>query len=362
MGRRRNGLTCVGADTGATGLRAVQLRRADGAVEVVHSARWEGRRGDETHAPSGEEVSGCLGHGGFRGRRVTAVLHPPDVDFFALELPRTDESDVEAAVRHEVERLAGPKRAELETRYWELPTTRASIPNAVGAAVSRDKVMELVTAFESAGWLCMGVDASATALARFGSLLREWRADEVWGMLDLGQRQARAVICLGHVPVLVRSVGSGGGEWTDRIAQSLQVSPRAAEIHKREYGIRGGGTPTAAGETTGNEGPGGTATAELSGILLGILRSELRELAGEIKRSFEYVLSCYPGSSPTELILVGGGAAMPGVPQHLASALGIPVQRASSCLEESGCQLRYSSGKRSGLEEMAAAIGAALEG
>lgn len=350
---KRSGISIVGVDPGVTGLRAVQIRWIDGVAEVVNSARWETTQGDGETLPWAA-LPGFLNHAGFQGRRTAAVLHPPDLDYFALDLPADSDTDAEASIRAEVERMAGNRREDLETRYWRLPVSRSSAPGAIAVAASRTTVLEIVETLGRAGWLALRVDASAESLARVGALLRAWRKDELWGILDLGHRQARLVICLGETPVLVRTAGAGGGEWTDRIAQSLQVSERAADIHKREYGIRGAHAEESAGQTP-------VATAELAGMLLNILRGELRELATEIKRSFEYILSCYPGTSPSELLMVGGGAGMPGLGEHLAGALGIPVQRASSCLEESGCRLRYSTGKRCGLEELAVAVGTAIE-
>jgi Tfp pilus assembly PilM family ATPase len=210
-------------------------------------------------------------------------------------------------------------------------------------------------------------------------------------VLDLGERQTRLVLCLGNVPVLARTAGTGGLAWTERIGRELQISPKAAEVHKREHGIALTGrgvrqsSPAAVEEVSGTPKLAGPATdpdprldhsprrehaasrdlkgesassapeahasaprAQLSSLLLGCLRSELTAIAAEVKRSYEYVLSCYqsPGSegkrSPADLILVGGGAAMRNLPEFLRFALGIPVRRASDYLRDEPTRLRCS--------------------
>ena len=128
---------------------------------------------------------------------------------------------------------------------------------------------------------------------------------EIWGMLDIGHRQSRLALCVENVPVLVRDTGPGGDAWTERIATSLSISHRAGEIHKIEHGIA-----TGQRERAGD----GAATDELATMILGILRGDLTEMATEIKRSYEYVLSCYPNRQIADLVLTGSGALLKNLP------------------------------------------------
>jgi Tfp pilus assembly PilM family ATPase len=166
---------------------------------------------------------------------------------------------------------------------------------------------------------------------------------------------------LGESPVLIRNTGTGGREWTQRIAEALQLSIGAAEIQKRTHGIALTGRPAAAdslqricmGETAD------PVRNEIGSLLLGALRSDLNDLAAEVKRSYEYALSCYPGRHAGDLVLVGGGAGLRNLPEYLAGVLGITVRKASSYLSESDCRLNYGTDEGHPLEAFAAAVGLA---
>jgi type IV pilus assembly protein PilM len=293
----------------------------------------------------------------FRGRDVVTALDPPFVEFHAIELPPAvladEREDATKVVHWEVGRLLNQPVENVETRHWPLPTKQTPGPNAIGTAARRDVVTQRVNVCNEARLSCAHLDIGAAALSRFGAIINDWRTEEIWGVLDLGFSEARLVLCVEDVPVLVRRAGSGGRAWTDRIAESLQLGAKAAEIYKRDHGIAltGRGVRHASGEPP---------ASELASILLSALHNDLRELASEIKRSYEYVLSCYPGRRAADLILVGGGAAMRGLPEFVGGALGIPVRRAFDYAHTDSCRLQYASGKQSRLEVLALAIGLAI--
>ncbi len=214
--------------------------------------------------------------------------------------------------------------------------------------------MQVVAACRDADLVCTQVDAAAAALARFGYLAAEWSGDLVWGLLDFGFRQTRLILCVDDLPVLVRHAGTGGQAWTKRVAEELQVSPKTAEFHKREAGI----------ELVGRGVRGDAAAAprsELGAILTGILRSDLNAIAAEVKRSYEYVLSCYPSRRAGGLLMVGGGAALRNLPEFLTNALGIPVDRASRHAKSEASRLDVAKCREEDIDELAVSIALAID-
>jgi Tfp pilus assembly PilM family ATPase len=314
---------------------------------------------DGNHAPlRAERIRSCVGQAGFRGREVVTALDSPAVEFHSLDLPETvvagDHGDTPQVVRWEVERLANQRGEGMETRHWPLPATDVQAPNVIAVSADYRTVSRTLKICDDAGLLCTGIDVGAAALARLGALLSARSPDEVWGVLDVGHAESRLVLCVDHVPVVVRQAGSGGSTWTQRIAKSLQLSTKAAEVQKREHGIAlaGRGVRRESVDLSGQE---------IAAILLAALRSELKELASEIKRSYEFARSCYPRCRVGDLVVVGGGAAMHNLPEFLSAALGIPVKRASDCLDDDGCRLRCDTAEqRKRLNVVAQAIGLAL--
>jgi Tfp pilus assembly PilM family ATPase len=400
--------TPIGLDIGDTAIRAVQLRRSGDHYTLAAAARTDfAAGGSPATGPSqtsnlkseiSKGVRAALRQASFAGRVVVTALNPPEVEFHALDLPaaalRAPEREARQMVHWEIGRLTSESPDKVETRHWHLPTAAGSAPNAIGVSAGREAVAHLVDACGAAGMVCSCVDTCATALCRFGRLLRPWPDDVLWGVLDVGARQTRLLLCFGESPVLIRNTGTGGREWTQRIAETLQLSVGAAEIQKRTHGIVPTGrsfpspgvhdgrsdlsacvhaqadppdTPLLKSEISNlksQRGVGAWRTAdsarnEVGSLLLGALRSDLNDLAAEVKRSYEYVLSCYPGRHAGDLVLVGGGAGLRNLPEYLAGALGIAVRRASSYLSESDCRLSYGTDGRHPLEAFAAAVGLA---
>ncbi|MDO8631937.1 MAG: pilus assembly protein PilM [Phycisphaerales bacterium] len=396
--------TPIGLDIGDTAIRAVQLRRSGDRYTLAAAARTDSAAcGSPATGPSqisnpksqiSKGVQAALRQASFAGRLVVTALNPPEVEFHALDLPaaalRAPEREARQMVHWEIGRLTSESPDKVETRHWHLPTASGSAPNAIGVSAGREAVVHLVDACGAAGMVCSCVDTCATALCRFGRLLRPWPEDVLWGVLDVGARQARLLLCFGESPVLIRNTGTGGREWTQRIAEALQLSVGAAEIQKRTHGIAPTGRPfpspgvhvpspcvhagrgdppdptllkSQISNLKSQRGAWGTADPvrnEVGSLLLGALRSDLNDLAAEVKRSYEYVLSCYPGRHAGDLVLVGGGAGLRNLPEYLAGALGITVRRASSYLSESDCRLSYGIDDRHPLETFAAAVGLAI--
>jgi type IV pilus assembly protein PilM len=359
----RHNRTPIGLDVGESGVRAVQLEHTADRYCVMSAAALGDQPTADAAAAGGPEqlslrIQRCIRTERLRGRSVVSALNPPAVEFHTLDLPpavlKDPKADVAEVVRWEVGRLMNQPVEAIETRHWALPTTQTPAPNAIGVTARRESVSGLLDACGRAGLICTCVDAGATALSRLGYVLNAWCSDQVWGVLDVGYRDSRLVLCAGDVPVLIRRAGSGGNVWTTRIAELLHVSAKAAEVHKRDHGIALTGRGTRQDSV---EAP----VRELASIMLSAVRSELKDLAAEVKRSYEYVLSCYPQRHAADLVLTGGGAALRNLPEFLSDALGIPVRRASNYLDGESCRLQHRSGKQLPLEVLACAVGLALE-
>lgn len=353
----------IGLDVGENGVRMAEVRQQGQRFVVVKTLQHEqpSARPSEDSPDKAEQLrkrlASLVRSAGIRRRCIAVELNPPEVEFHPLELPSAvvanDETKVGELVRWEIDRLLGDASAGVETRHWLLPSTEIPAPSVMGSAAQREAVLEMVEVCDAAGVHCLSVEPASVALSRLGRLLNNWDAKDLWGILDVGARETRLILCVDGVPTVVRRAGSGGRAWTARIADSLQLGVRAAEIQKREQGI--------AHSSRGvRSGPGGPPAREVASILLGALRSELKEIASEIKRSYEYALSCYPTHRAAHLILVGGGAAMRNLPEFLGDALQIPVARASDFLAQESCRVSFETGKSKRIDEFAVAVGLAL--
>ncbi len=347
--------TPIGVDLGARGVRLAQ-GVLDARGYTLQSAVQCERAGGAADDPADAQLcqrllESCLRKVRFRGRTAVSALTTPDLEYHPLELPAAAmNANAEQVVRWEVDRLRPNASTDFETRHWRLPTTSMPAPNTVAVAAAPEAVRKLVDACGHAGLVCSRVDAAAAALVRLGCLLKQRPANAVWAVLDLGERQTRLVMCVDNTPVLVRIAGTGGCSWTQRVADALQVSFKTAETHKRTHGITVSGRTSRTADDV-------ELRSELSSMVLGALRLDLNDVAAEVKRSYEYVLSCHANRAAADLVLVGGGAGLGNLPEFLSSALGIPVARASDALSCQDCRVRVAPTVREPIDRYSLAIG-----
>ncbi len=354
-------MTPIGIDIGETAVRAAQLKRSTAGFIITTLAHLDRGPIAKAGAPPAIEqvVARLLASAQFKGRTVITALNPPEVEFHVLELPEAalqGSENADNVIHWEIGRLTSHSAEEVETRHWLLPSRAggAGAANAIGVSARRDAVMAQLAMCDRGRMRCSGIDTGATALNRFGRLLRPWGDDEIWGLLDLGSRQSRLILCLGESPILIRHTGEGGCSWTERIAEVLQISLPAAEFQKKSHGV------AVVARREGRDGRSSVPPDEVAMLLVGALRGELNEMAGEIKRSYEYVLSSYPGRRAGDLVLVGGGAGMPNLAELLSGILGITVRSASSYRDHPRCRIQFGVQSRGTLEEYATAIGLAV--
>ena len=245
---RRTSVSPVGLDIGQTGARAAQLQRTDNKWQLSNAIHWRVRREEDRNRgilAIEDRLRRSIKQKDFIGRRLVVGLSQPDVELHALELPekgqREVDQQIDKAARWEIERLSRFPEGMAETACWQFPKGRGTRTTAIGVAAATQTINDVWSACRRSGAECQRVDVSACALSRVGVLLRPPQADEVWGVLDLGARQSRLIICVDQLPVAARSIEDGGDRWTQRISEAIRVSLDSAELHKCDHGIHATG-------------------------------------------------------------------------------------------------------------------------
>jgi type IV pilus assembly protein PilM len=188
------------------------------------------------------------------------------------------------------------------------------------AAAQEATLMKLVSAVEAGGLQVAAVDlvplaliralarpvAAPVAVAEGGVALDEHVGAE--GVVSFGGGVTAIAVHEGGIPRFVRVLGTGGRELTDAIAHDLEVPAETAEALKRAIG-----TPT------NDETVARARTA---------LDRPLSVLLDEVRSSIDYYRN-QPGAARLQRVVVTGGSAqMPGMPERLSALVGVPIEPA----------------------------------
>lgn len=121
-------------------------------------------------------------------------------------------------------------------------------------------------------------------------------------ILDFGENSSNLVAALGRSPVLAKNIDLGSGKITDLMAHLLGVDAARADKLKLEQGIN-------------------ITSMEIRDSIFALLEN-LKEEIVSMKESFN---KDFPDSPVDELILVGGGAELKGLREHLEKETGIKI-------------------------------------
>jgi type IV pilus assembly protein PilM len=125
-------------------------------------------------------------------------------------------------------------------------------------------------------------------------------------ILDVGHSKTNLCLLVDGRPIALRRIEIAGRHWTDALAHDLSLSAQAALEHKHAHGIfeRGSTKPVSNG-----------------------VRDLLEHLVREVQRSVQAIVGDpLDPVSPSEILLVGGSARIPGLARFFEERTGLPAR------------------------------------
>jgi Tfp pilus assembly PilM family ATPase len=236
-----------------------------------------------------------------------------DVNIRYTRVPRVPDWQLRNLMRFEVEEIGDQSGSGVASDFNLLP----QLPEVEGEdvvllAMAREGLLEAHTA----GVRAVGGSVEAftpNAIALYNAFLRYGVVqDETVLLANIGYDNTDVVIVRGPDLVFARNLAGGSRLFEDALAQRLQVSAeKACEIKETLVDLDPAARPSEALAERARD-----ATKGAAGQLLGLLQSTVLFCKSQIKVSslkLDRVLVC------------GGGAALEGLPQYLASGMGVPV-------------------------------------
>lgn len=312
----------VGIDIGSSEIRAVQLAKNDGQLQVV---KIGSRRSDEIK----RAIKDLVQENGLKGEAVLG-LSAKEVKIRVLKMPPMPAAEIDSAIRWEVgETLGiGPRRIDDYCLDYDVLEDSMRSPskenNILVAMVPKDIVSRKIQEVNEAGLNVIAVEPSPLALFAGLSYFSSPRDTDVTLLLDIGYDISSLSIALGQNIYFVQDIATTGNFLTEAIRDYFQIDYKDAEELKCQYGLENW---SSAPEILLK----GARAIERQDInsLMPALASGLENLIVDIEHSYKYLsnqLLRLSAGSLSRIIISGGGGRLKGIDSFLRNRFNIPAE------------------------------------
>lgn len=308
--------TAIGLDVGGRNVKAAQLVRAADGWSIAAVACFPRIRPDaDIDEQEVGRICNILSRQGFTGAQVILPVPPDRLLSEIIELPsRLCGTVLEEIARSELGRMHKYNPHEIEISCWRLPeAARAGETSQVMAlACPHSDAESLMSIFEGAGLSVRALDTTNCALVRACDCLVDGSPRGA-AILDIGWTSAKLILLHEGVIIYERTLAEGG---TKHLAAAM-TDRFALEDDTSDYLLREVGLDEQIDETS----DGGVPFGELRGMIAG----HIDALASALEAPFSYIVHQYREAAVDRLLLVGGGASIPGVVEYMAEYLNMKV-------------------------------------
>jgi Tfp pilus assembly PilM family ATPase len=308
---KRTGRSAIGVDVGGRSIKALQLSEGPRGWQVQATASFA-RATFDAPLSRGEliRLAEVLRRRSFHGNKIVLAAPPERIVTGTMELPaRVSGVALDAAARNEFGRAFKCNLDAAEMTFWDLPApARASKSTHVMAiACAHSDSEELIDLCADAELDLVGLDMRSWAMAR--GCGPDAESDGVVILLELGWNNAVLVMIHGGVVIYERALAEGGiKHLEDTLAEQLRIAPHVTQYVLSGPGIR-------------NDAAGGTGAWEVAPDLLeevrGVISAHFDAVSQELLASISYTTHQYPNAPVSRLLLLGGGAMIPGVAEYM---------------------------------------------
>lgn len=310
-------------DLGSTTFKLALVQMKDSVPKVLESKLLELPRGTPEAARLQALKSLLSGIKLSEVNYLVSVMDDPFACLHTVMTPPMPSAELKEAALWELQRyLAVPPEQVLVDieRMGEIQKDGAKRLKLLAAAIPAAAVEEHLKFLGEAGVKPHQLLPKASAVAGWLAGAKAASSDPV-ALLAIGAKSSEFLVVQAGKPVFYRKIPVAGEDVT-RGMMTVLVTPQGqvglteleAETLKRAIGI-----PSA--------GSAGDPTHGISGEqLLSLIRGTLENLTTEVERSLAFYGESSEGTGVTELILVGGGAHLKGLPEWLGERLGLRVR------------------------------------
>ncbi len=303
--------TMVGLDIGSSCIKAVELKRSRGGIEVAHLG-IEPLASDvvvDSMIMDAPSVSGAISKiftdSGIKTKSVATSVSGHSVIVKRIPVPTMTDDQLSESIKTEAAQHI-PFDIDVVNIDYQILSEDLSGPqmDVLLVAVKKDKILNYTNVLSMAGKTPAIVDIDAFALQNCYEFNYQPAPGSTVALLNIGASVMNINILKGSNPLFTRDVSVGGHQYTDSLQKELDLSFDDAEALKLGQKI-------------------GTVSEDAK---LPILQQVTEIIVLEIQKTFDFFRATAAGEHIETIFLAGGSAKVPGLNEALRQEFSLPVE------------------------------------
>jgi type IV pilus assembly protein PilM len=337
----------VGLDVGSSSIKAVELKKKGGQIEVAHLGLEPLPSDivvDSMIVDSGtvsSAISKLFLDNQIKTKAVATAVSGHSVIVKKISLPSMSDQELAETIEKEAAQHIPFDLADVSLDYQILSDEEVGSPqmDVLLVAVKKDKILNYTNVLSMSGRTPAIVDIDALALQNCYEYNYQPAPTQVVALLNLGASVMNINIVKGTTPLFPRDVSVGGHQYTDSLQKELDLSFDDAESLKLGNKV-------------------GTVSEDAKQP---ILQQVTEIIVLEIQKTFDFFRASAAGEHIEKIYLAGGSSKVPGLVEALRQEFSMPVellnpfQRVTPPVEGHGAEL-----VEQNPGQMAVAVGLAL--
>ena len=303
--------TIVGLDIGSSSIKAVELKKSRGGIELAHVG-VEPLANDVVvdsmimDSPAvASAITKLFTESGIKSKAVATSVSGHSVIVKRIPVSTMTEEQLSESINTEAAQHIPFDIADVNIDYQILSDDLSGPQmDVLLVAVKKDKILNYTNVLSMAGKAPTIVDIDVFALQNCYEYNYEPSPGSTVALLNLGASVMNINILKGSNPLFTRDVSVGGHQYTDALQKELDLSFDDAESLKL-------------GEKVG------TVSEDAK---LPILQQVTKIIVLEIQKTFDFFRATAAGEHIERIYLAGGSAKVPGLMEALRQEFSLPVE------------------------------------
>jgi len=311
MGLFGGAKSIVGLDIGSSCIKAVELKKSRGEIEVAHVGVEPLASDivvDSMIVDSGSvssAISKIFNENSIKSKAVATSVSGHSVIVKKITIASMDDSDLAGSINTEAAQHIPFDVNDVNVDYQILSEdTSGPQMDVLLVAVKKDKILNYTNVLSLAGKSPAVVDIDAFALQNCYEYNYEPASTSTVALLNLGASVMNINIVKGTTPLFTRDVSVGGNQYTDSLQKELDLSFDDAERLKLGQKV-------------------GTVSEDAK---MPILQQVTEIIVLEIQKTFDFFRATAAGEHIERIYLAGGSSKVPGLMEALRQEFSLPVE------------------------------------